>query len=140
MTTNQATEETFAQRVARKQAEAAVAEMQEMHDRNDRLAEIMRVERYQIRTIVDLTGDRAYRADEGAYVVEYRFDRRDQNSDYYWAAIVGGKHVGRANFHGRALATLHALAHLDGDSKDDGHGRAAMFAARVLGVPADTDN
>lgn len=115
----------------------ALAELRAQYKRNDTLAKYLNVERYQTRTIIDLTGDDDYMPEVGAYIVEYRINHRDADADYYWAAIVNGKHVGRTSFNSRALATLHALAHLDGDSVDDGYGHAAAFAARVLNIPND---
>jgi hypothetical protein len=112
----------------------AFAELKARDARDRRIAEILRVEGHQVRRVIDLTSDDDYDPDTGAYVAEYRFARRDQNGPYFFAAIVNGKHVGRTSFHTRALATLHALAHLDGDSVDDGYGHAAHFAARVLNI------
>lgn len=126
--------ESFTDFHARARNARALAEQDAQSARDDAIAAILRVERYQIARIIDLTGDNNYRADAGAYVVEYRFDKRDTNSRYYFAAIVDGRHVGRTSFSTRAMATLHALAHLDGDLTDDGYGHAAGYAARVLGI------
>lgn len=114
----------------------ATAETSARNARDDRLAKILHVERYHTRTIIDLTGDDDYNPETGAYVVEYRFER-DSNAFHYWAAIVNGKQAGHTSFTSRALATLQALAHLDGDSTNDYRGSAAGFAARVLGINPD---
>lgn len=121
--------ESFADFHHRATTTRATAEFLARRDRDDALAAILRADSYQIRKIIDLTGDDNYEPGTGAYVVEYRWDKRNTN-DYYWVAIVNGEHISHQHFTSRAIATLHALAHLDGDDAND----AAYFAARVLNI------